>query len=257
MSAALKILIVEDDRIIGQDLEEQLLEMGYSITDRVVNGEEALLAFRRRIPDLVLMDVMLRDSLLDGIEIVKKINQIARVPVIYLTSLSDNGTRERAKETRPAYYLIKPWHAPQLETALDFALFNFVHQKEAEIKHSFARHSGTGQHLLFCKDFFFVKGKGNIQEKVRVDELLYVKGASESVELVTIKRKRLYSANLKSFSMKFDHPNLVRVHRSYIVNITKVEKMQDKFLLIKSTNIPVGPSYKEVVDTALNRLKSD
>lgn len=257
MTAALKILIVEDDRIMAQDLEEQLLEMGYSITDRVVNSEEALLAFRRRIPDLVLLDIQLQGSKLDGIEIANQFNQIAKVPIIYLTALSDSGTRDRAKVTEPAYYLIKPWHLAQLESALDFALYNFVNKKEAEIKHSIRVHPGTGERFLFYKDFFFVKAKGNVQVKVPIKELVYVQAASESVELFTTKGKYFHSANLKSFSKKINHPNLLRVHRSYIVNITKVEKIQDKFLILRKANIPIGPSYKDAVDKALNRLKSD
>ena len=203
------------------------------------------------------MDIMLEDSTMDGIEIAHRFNQICKVPIIYLTSLRDKTIRDRAKPTQPAYYLIKPWNTFQLEIALDFALYNFVHEKEAEINHSLSAHTGTEQNFLLYKDAFFVKTKNNRQVKVLIDELLYVKGAKESVEIFTAQGRRFHSANLKSFSQQVSHPNIIRVHRSYIVNSSKVEAIQDSFLILGEVSIPIGPSFKSNVDQSFNRLKAD
>ena len=257
MKETLKILIVEDEKMIARDLQEELLEMGYSITAIATDSDQALLAFRKRIPDLVLMDINLRNSPLDGIEIATHFNQITAIPIIYLTLLSDQATRERAKKTKPAYYLIKPWQLAQLEIAIDFALYNFVHQREAETKHSLLAKKGTDRQVLLHNDFCFVKTTNNTYVRMNVAEFIYAKGASESVEIFTSSGMRFLSANLKSFAAQFPHPNVLRVHRSYIVNSAKIIALQDNFLQLGDTAIPLGPSYKETVNKALNLLKAD
>lgn len=254
---ALKILIVEDQLLIAKNLEAQLLEMDYCITDVVMDATEAIRAFKKRIPDIVLMDIMLNDSDMDGIEIAHQFNQIARVPIVYLTSLKNKNTRDRAKLTNPAYYLIKPWNTLQLEIALEFAFFNFTKKKEAEITDSIYATQGPGQFFLPYKDAFFVKTKHNKLEKVLMSELLFVKGAKESVEIFTSKRRYFHSANLKSFLSQVTHPNIIRVHRSYIVNCSKIEAIHDGSLIIKNTSVPIGPSYKSLLGQVLLKLKAD
>jgi len=120
--SALKIFIVEDDLLLAEELQEQLLEFGYTITDVVANSQDALLAFRRRLPDLVLCDIHLKNSKLDGIELAAAFRQIATIPLIFLTAYGDEQTLTRAKATNPAYYLIKPCNATQLQVAIDFAV---------------------------------------------------------------------------------------------------------------------------------------
>lgn len=254
---ALKILIVEDNRTTARDLEEELLEMGYSITDSVANSDAALLAFRKRIPDLVLMDIELEGSPLDGIETAEQLNTMTKVPIIYLTAFTDMATWERAKKTDPSYYLIKPWNKTQLEVAFDFAIHNFIYKEEAETKHSLVAHEPKKEILIPHKNYFFAKASDNKYVKVTVDELLYIKGAKESSEILTTKGRFILSANLKSFFAQFPHPQLMRVHRSFIVNLSKVEALQDRHLFLESKAVPVGPSYLEAVYKALNRLRSD
>lgn len=257
MSAPLKILIVEDQFITAQNLETQLLELGYSITDTVANSNDAILAFRRKLPDLVLMDIDLKGSPKDGIEIAHEFNQIDNVPIIYLTSRPDKATYERAKVTRPANYLLKPWRQNQLAFAIDNALDNFVNGTDVILGNSTNSMNETSHQFLLYRDFFFVKTKGSARLKVLVDDMLCVEGARESVTIFTAKEKYMHSSNLQSFSEQVNHPKLLRVHRSHIVNVTKIEAIQDHHLVVGKKNIPVGPSYRAAVYKILNRLKAD
>jgi len=134
---ALRILIIEDDLLLATELEEQLLDFGYSILDNVSNYADAIHSFKRRFPDLVLCDIQLEDSQKDGIEVTEKFNEITKVPIIFLTAFGDAATLERAKKINPAYYLIKPCNPTQLKIALDFAISNFTKNEQADPQHSF------------------------------------------------------------------------------------------------------------------------
>lgn len=257
MRHTLKILIVEDEFIIARNLSDDLLEMGYTITAVATDAKEALLEFRKRIPDLVLMDINLNDKELDGIAVATKFNEITSVPIIYLTSLQDSNTRERAKRTKPAYYLLKPWQTTQLEIAIDFALYNFTNAIEAQVDHSLSVKENINQKLLLKDDFCFVKTTSNSYERMNIEDFIYAKGAGESVEIFTTHGKRFLSANLKSFARQFTHHDIIRVHRSYIINITKVKALQDGYLILETINIPIGPSYKSSLLQSLNLLKAD
>jgi PAS domain S-box-containing protein len=115
------VLIVEDEAIIAEDLRQTLEWLGYTIFDVVRSGEAALEAVNGRTPDLVLMDVRLRGPM-DGIDAARELQARASVPIIYLTSHSDEATLNRAKVTAPHGYLLKPFSDRDLRTAIEVAL---------------------------------------------------------------------------------------------------------------------------------------
>ena len=99
--ATLEILIVEDNLIIAQNLEEQLSAFGYQIIGTAVTSEEVVAILETAIPDLVLLDIELKNSQLDGIQVAETIINPHGIPFIYLTSFSDKKTKERAKKHVP------------------------------------------------------------------------------------------------------------------------------------------------------------
>lgn len=115
------ILVVEDESIIAADIARVLTELGYHVPVTVGTSEEALAAVARIRPALVLMDVQLRGPR-DGIETAAILRRDWNVPVVYLTSHSDEHTLRRAKETAPYGYLIKPYVEHELRASIEVAL---------------------------------------------------------------------------------------------------------------------------------------
>ncbi len=257
---ALKILIVEDNLIQAQELEEQLLDFGYAITDNVSNGTDALIAFRRRLPDLVICDIGLDDSNKDGIELVKAFNKIVKVPIIFLTAFGDTKTLERAKAVNPAYYLIKPCNQMQLQVAIDFALDNFTHRKEAAIDHSLSFHTETTSSIFSNNHFFFVKDKDKYC-RVTINDILWVEADGSYVKIVTEEEILTATMNLSSFLKQITTQLLIRIHRSYAVNFQKVTSFdKDSLYLLykgKSKQFSVGRTYRDTFSKKLPHLKSD
>lgn len=111
------ILIVEDDMILTVVLERYLKKLGCMVAAKAQSGEEAIDKAREQDPDLIFMDIKLNGSV-DGIEAMNKIREFSEVPVIYLTGNSDSATKERAKETEYADYLVKPVMLPDIQNSV-------------------------------------------------------------------------------------------------------------------------------------------
>lgn len=116
-----KILVVEDEMIVADDIKNCLIKEGYS-GEIVSNGEEAIKKVNEFHPDLILMDIMLKGGI-DGIETAGKIKERFSIPIIYLTAFSDKKMIERAKLTNPLGYLIKPFNKRDLCISIEMTLY--------------------------------------------------------------------------------------------------------------------------------------
>jgi PAS domain S-box-containing protein len=117
-----RILVVEDEGIIAEDIQMSLQDLGYEIAGIVATGEDAMRVAQEKRPDLVLMDVVLQGEL-DGIEAANRIHTCCKIPIIYLTAYSDDKVLERAKNSEPFGYLIKPFRDRELRSTIEMALF--------------------------------------------------------------------------------------------------------------------------------------
>lgn len=116
-----KILIVEDEFVIAQDLKMTIEGFGYDIVAVESTGEEAVIKASELQPDLIMMDIMLEGDM-DGIEASEIIHQNSDIPIIYLTAYADTSTLVRAKASRPEAYLLKPWDERELHNTIKMAL---------------------------------------------------------------------------------------------------------------------------------------
>ena len=125
----IKILIVEDEQIVSKFMEKQLAGAGYVVTDSVTTGEKAIEKVLSQKPDIVLMDIKIMGSM-DGIETADYLRKNYHVPVIFLTSLSDDESFQRAKKTEPFGYLIKPIDLKEFNRVVEMALYKNKIYKE-------------------------------------------------------------------------------------------------------------------------------
>jgi PAS domain S-box-containing protein len=116
------ILIVEDDGIIGRNIQQSLASFGYDAYAVATSSEEAIAYAAERCPDLVLLDIRIKGKL-DGIETAAILRERFGVPVLYLTAYSDTATVARAKKTEPLGYLVKPVKQAELRSAVEISLY--------------------------------------------------------------------------------------------------------------------------------------
>jgi len=114
----MKILIVEDDQVLSLMLKRMIHEIGHTVSDVAVRGEEAVALALTHHFDLILMDIMLLDDL-DGIEAYRKIRIHKKIPVIYTTGNSDPLNKDRAKEIGYHDFLSKPISLAELKQSIE------------------------------------------------------------------------------------------------------------------------------------------
>lgn len=124
-----KVLIVEDEAIVSLDISRRLEKLGYEVVGTVASGDEALSIAHSNPPDLVLMDINIQGEL-DGIETAEKIYAEHNVPVIYLTAYGGESILQRAKQTRPFGYILKPFKERELRAAIEIALVRHREEKK-------------------------------------------------------------------------------------------------------------------------------
>src|SRR5215472_7835025 len=118
--ARAKILIVEDEGIIADNIASRLQKSGYQVAGIADSAEAALARVPEAKPDLVLMDIHIKGSL-DGIETTRKLRETFDIPVIYLTAHTDPQTIDRAKRTGSFGFLTKPIDHRTLATTIEMA----------------------------------------------------------------------------------------------------------------------------------------
>ena len=122
------ILVVEDERVVAEDIQRSLKNIGYNVSAVVSSGKDALEQVQTDQPDLVLMDIVLRGSM-SGIEAAEKIRSFFHIPVVYLTAYADDDTLARAKLTEPFGYILKPFNDRELHSTIEMALYKHIIDK--------------------------------------------------------------------------------------------------------------------------------
>lgn len=243
---SIRVLIVEDEPIIAADLEDRLMEMGYDVAPPCDSGEAALLFLQKETVDLVLMDIQLSGKL-DGIETAQKLLETNPLPVIYLTSNTDDATFARAKNTLPAAFLTKPFRGKDLMHAIELAISTAAKQRPSA---SETNHADTSAYLF--NDRLFVKVKDRML-RIFFQDILWLEADDYYCKLMTAEKEFLIGHTLKQMGEVLEHiPEFMRVHRSFIVNLANVEEIGEGYLLVKSRQIPLNKTSK---DELYNRLQ--
>ena len=154
-----KILIVEDEAIIAKDIQNTILQLDFEVTEIVTCVNDVFLSIRENKPDIIMMDIGLNDKI-DGIEVVKEIYKSIYIPVVYLTGSYDDKTIQRAIQTNPVGYLLKPFNRYELKSAI---LLGIYKNKNVDIKNSII--DKEYKHLGFNYYYDFKEQQLYYQEK--------------------------------------------------------------------------------------------
>lgn len=150
-----KILIVEDEMIVALEMKRCLEKLNFEITNMAKNYNTAINSVRINKPDIILMDINLKNSK-DGIETTKKIHSIDKIPVIYITAFCDENTINRAIETNPVSYLIKPFKREELKSNILLGLYK-KSQNNKSYSNTNKINLGLDYYFSYDKDQLFYK----------------------------------------------------------------------------------------------------
>ena len=118
---SIQVVIVEDERLVAQDITQILRDEGYIVCAIASDGETAIKKILEFSPNLVLLDIRIKGEI-DGIDVAKFVQSYCDIPIVYLSAFSDTETLKRAQLTNPMGYVVKPFRSEQLMTTVRIAL---------------------------------------------------------------------------------------------------------------------------------------
>lgn len=250
-SEIVNILIVEDEGIVAMDLAAGLQMDGYHIAGIADNAASAIAIFKEEPVDIVLMDInIIGDT--DGVDTAAALLKIRYVPVIFLTAFTDAKTVERVKQVCPAAFLSKPYSIPNVRISIELALSNFAIAREMNPggkvvslpRPNEEKAPPDKEAILQLNDFIFIKEHFRFI-KIKTDDIQYLESSGNYVNIVCGSRKFVLRMQLGQILDKLVIKNLIRIHKSFAVNLLAISSFTEQDVTIEKLEIPIGRSYKE------------
>lgn len=221
-----RILIVEDERIIAENLRQTVIEMGFGVAAVRHRYHELLPELETLDFDIALLDINLGDGdPMRGLEIARHINLNAVRPIIFLTAYADRKSITRITALQPTGFLVKPFETPNLFAALQLAQQQL---KEAEAKQE--------------EHFFYAPVSGG-KQKILWSEIGYINAGKNYCQLWDCRRRRkvLIRSSLRKIMEEWVptvlHSHFIQVNRSSLVAGDCIESIQRERLYLTNGEV--------------------
>lgn len=232
----MKCLIIDDNKMARMAMKQLVSQV--QVLELVAECSDALEAFNhinREHIELLLLDIEMPG--MSGIELTKKLGQQYKPLIIFTTSKTDYAVE--AFELNVVDYLVKPVVLPRFLQAVDRAKDALESNRE-EVK-------------IEDLEFVFIKDNG-VLKKLSVDDILYLEAMGDYVKVHTAQRFHVLHSTLKAIEEKLPTTRFLRVHRSYIVALNKIDFIQDGIIHIGKATVPLAETYKVTLNKRLNLL---
>jgi DNA-binding LytR/AlgR family response regulator len=246
MKSVVKILIIEDEMIIAANISLQLSELGYEVTGILPRGEEALSHIHIDKPDIVLLDIQLKGDL-DGIETAHEIQKLYSIPIIYLTANADEVHFNRAKETHPYAFISKPFKKLDLQRAIELTVDRISIEKTSGNgendynEESTITTENTTDFIL--NDRIFVRHNEKML-KIDIKDIYYIEADRNYCRIFSQNREYLLVMTLKDIDEKLPQKHFLRIHRSYIINLSQIDEVAGTHVVISKKAIPMSKAMR-------------
>ncbi|MBC7411477.1 MAG: response regulator [Bacteroidia bacterium] len=248
----INVVVVEDESIVSKDIQNSLKKIGYNVVGAAATADSAIALIEEFKPDVVLLDIMIKGEK-SGIDVAEYIRENHSIPVIFLTAYADNATFNKAKNTEPYGYIIKPFKEIDLQTSIELALFK--HEKNTNV----IKERDMLSRLIESKqdsNIFFIKANSSLH-KVYSKNIMYVEALKDYVTIHTSTQGRFTIHNtMKEVNNKLSTGEFIRIHRSFIVRLENVIAVDYFNLTLDFENkvLPIGASYRDKFYESIKQL---
>ena len=238
-SAKIRFLIVDDDELIRTTLDVILSDLGHTIVASVDNAVDALVGYSVHQPHVVICDIGINGNV-DGIELAKKLLQIRKCQLLFLTGHSDEAVFNKAKKLAPLAFITKPIVRADFERTIALAA---EHSNETI---GFVTQSMPVEGCLYTR-------VGNKLKKIAIANIEYIEVDGKYSSICIANRLVNCKIALKELQAKLPQKDFVQVNRSSVINLNCIEDIDMARQMIKmpSAEISIGRNFKE---SLLNRL---
>jgi DNA-binding LytR/AlgR family response regulator len=231
----MKCIIVDDNKMARMAIKQLVSQLSnVDLVGECNDAVEALDILNSSQVDLLLLDIEMPG--MTGLDLIKKLGNTKPL-IIFTTAKKDYAVE--AFELNVIDYLIKPIALPRLKQAIDKAQEALDSNKQ-EVK-------------VEEQEFVFVKDNG-ILKRIAIDDILFLEAMGDYVKVHTLQKFHVVHATLKSIEEKLPSSKFLRVHRSFIVAINKIDYIQEGTISIVKTTIPVADTHKSNLNKRLNLL---
>ena len=253
-----------DDVLQAKALRKKLTKGGYQISAVTHTGVQAIEAVKKNQPDIALLDINLNGQQIDGIEVGRALQQIhPDIIIIYITAYANDENFQNALDSKPYAFIEKPYQMKTLYREIEMAVQKVVQLRENLVPVVSSEPSPTSSSKLLCLPncFLLKEGAGRGHRKVEIAHLYYLKADGMYTHIFTQQKKLYATLMLRHFVEEFQYPTIIRVHDSYMLNLTHIKEIQvksngGKVILNneKEEEVPVSRSYVEQFWSALHGL---
>ncbi|MFC3415250.1 LytR/AlgR family response regulator transcription factor [Algoriphagus hitonicola] len=235
-----KILLVEDNPNLSENISELLTINGFIVTDILDSAHLVEENLKKNPANLVLIDIKLKGKQ-NGIELATQIRRHFTIPIVFITSSSGKEIIEKVKHIKPDGFIVKPFTKESLITSIQLAIENFSSLDQAK--------SGTQLiHAPKSIDEIFIRDNGWLK-KIEIDEIELIKTEGTYSRIITEGKQFTLRNTAKEVLGKLPDNQFLRVHKSYIVNLKKIEAFNSTVIKIAQHEIPIGRNfYKDLVN---------
>jgi len=239
METPIKILVVEDEMLIAAKISMHLTNLGYEVTGILPRGEDALLGIEENKPDIVIMDIRLKGDM-NGIDTAIRMQQNTDIAIIFLTANADEGTFNKAKAAKPHAFISKPYKQIDLQRAIELTISRLAADEGKLLPFD----SGDSGQPFILSDRIFVRQREKMI-KIFVADILYIMADRNYCRIFTKTHEYLLCVTLKAIEEKLDNHIFLRVHRSYIINLSHIDAVAEDHVIINQKAMPVSEGLKE------------
>lgn len=228
-------LIIDDNKIARTTLKQLASQVkDLTVVGECSNAMEAWNLIRDEPVDLLLLDIEMPG--MNGLELTRNLGD-NRPVIVFTTSKKEYAVE--AFELNVADYIVKPVTPARFIQAIDRVRAILDSNKE-EVK-------------LAEDEFIFIRDS-NIVRRLGLDDLLYAEAMGDYVKLYTPTKFYAIHTTLKAVEERLPAGKFLRVHRSYIVAVGKIETIQDGALIINGKSLPVADAYRSALNKRMNVL---
>ncbi len=233
----MKVLVAEDDVLVSAKMCSALANKNYTVIGPARKGAQAIELCQTNQPDIAILDWDLADNV-NGLEVAQVLKSKLNIPIIFVTGRLEEHVRQLAIQQNAFAFINKPFNDRNLMNAIDLAVSSFA-TKEVEEEPI----PSTNQQAYMMNDKIFVK-KNGAYIKLPINEILFIEATGNYATLHTNDGQLMASARLSALLEQINNKALLRVHRSFAVNMNNLEKFDDAFVHFPSKSIPLSKTYK-------------
>jgi DNA-binding LytR/AlgR family response regulator len=236
----IRCIAIDDEKLALDLIEDDILKVPFlQLVKKCKSGIEALDVLQTEKIDLLFLDIRMPD--ITGIQFLKS---LTHKPLVIFTTAYDKYALE-GFELDVIDYLLKPYSFERFLKAVNKA------QEYLAILEKNLAHPAAGD-ISFSDQFIFVKSDYKLV-KIEIAEIQYIESLKDYVKIVAGGKPVLTLSSMKAIEEKLSGSDFIRVHRSFMVNIRKIQYIHRSFVMVGDKEIPIGDNYKDSFLQVINQ----